>query len=340
MTTDWSRLPTAASGLFGTPEWIATWDETRLKPHELRLVSARDADGQLAGIAPLVIERLGPLRVVRFAGHGEADILGPVVARGLDARALLRDALDDTSDWDVFLGERMRMADGWGTSPEDVILRTESNPRLPLDRWEDWDAYLASRTKKLRRELRHDERAFASIPGATVRRIEDPRKLPEAMTALFSLHEARFGKTSSFLPHADFHRAFASVALSRGWLRLMLLDVDDRPIAARYDFSHDGVYYAYNAGRDPAWRRESVGLVLRAHSIRTALAEHATSYRFLRGGEDYKSRFGTVDDPLVTIAWARTWLGRQALSFGARLRGHRRARRLIVGALLPHAKGS
>jgi CelD/BcsL family acetyltransferase involved in cellulose biosynthesis len=335
MTTDWSRLTSASHGLFGTPEWIETWEATRPKPQDLRLVSARDGEGRLAGIAPLVIERIGPLRVARFAGYGEADILGPVVADGVDGRGLLREALYEVSGWDVFLGERMRMAEGWGSRPEDVILRTETNPHLALQNWPDWDAYLATRTKKLRRELRHDERALAAIPEATIRRIDDPADLPDAMDALFALHELRFGDASSFLPRASFHRRFASVALKQGWLRLTLLQVAGQPIAARYDFLHDGVYYAYNAGRDPAWRRESVGLVLRAHTIRAAIEEGARSYRFLRGDEGYKSRFGTTDDPLVTIAWPRTWLGRQALAVGARLRDHRRARRMILGALLP-----
>ena len=335
VTADRSRLASPASDLFRTPEWIETWRATRRDPQDVRFLTARDGEGRIAGIAPIVVERVGPLRIARFAGHGEADMLGPVVADGVDARSLLREALDGISGWDLFLGERMRQAEGWGHRPEDVVLRTETNPRIQLGRWPDWDAYLATRTKKLRREMRHDARAMAAIPGATIRQVNAASELPDAMTALFSLHEARFGDASSFLPRAAFHRRFASVALERGWLRLTLLDVEGRPIAARYDFMYGRVYYAYNAGRDPSWGRQSVGLVLRAHSIRTAFEEGATSYRFLRGGEDYKSRFGTTDDPLVTIAWPRTRIGRHAVSLAARLRGHRRARRVLAGALLP-----
>ena len=82
-----------------------------------------------------------------------------------------------------------------------------------------------------------------------------------------------------------FHRELAREALARGWLRLWLLELDGRPIAAWHGFRVGPVASYYQAGRDPSYERFSVGFVLLAHSIRSAIAEGATEYRFGRGDE-------------------------------------------------------
>ena len=131
-------------------------------------------------------------------------------------------------------------------------------------------------------------------------------------------------------PKAAFHREFAAQALARGWLELWILEVDERPVAARYDFLAGGRWFAYSAGRDPAWSRESVGLVLRAHTIRTAIERGATECRLLRGDEAYKERLATSDDGLVTIAIGRDIAGRAAVRAGAAALAARRWWRGIV----------
>jgi len=329
---EWSALARAARNLFGTPEWVRAWQESFGDPHGLRLVSGRDDDGRLLGVVPLVVERRGPLRIARFAGHGVGDILGPIVDPSVPglARTLLEGALESAvTDWDVFLGERMRESDGWGSGWGDTVMRTEANPTSRLTDWLDWEAFERSLSRKLRREIRHDVRVLANHHAMIIRRVAADDDLPPALDTLFRLHALRFGERSSFAPRAAFHRRFAAIALARGWLRLWTLEVDGRAVASRYDFSYGDAYYAYNAGRDPAWARGSVGLVLRAHTMQTAFRESVADYHFLRGDEGYKSRFGTTDDPLVSIARARSWLGRRAISLGLRLREQHRARRIV-----------
>ena len=332
LAAEWSELATAGTALFGTPEFVTAWQATGGSRSALRIVTARDENGVLRIVVPLVLERRGPLRIVRFAGYGVADILGPVTRPedvGLAIPVMERVLSEAVMDWDVFLGERLRAAVGWAAAPGMVVLRIESNPVVRLSDRPDWEAYLGSLPRRLRSELRHDHRILVERHGLEVRRCTDASTLDRDLGALFGLHALRFGKGSSFAPREAFHRRFAAIALEHGWLRLTVLELDGRPAAARYDFSHGGVHYAYNAGRDPAWSRLSVGLVLRAMTMRTALEEGAATYRFLRGGESYKHRFLATDDPLVTIARSRTWLGRRAVGLGLRLRHRRRVRHLL-----------
>ncbi len=332
LESEWSSLALAAGNLFGTPDWVRAWHECFGNPNRLRLVSARDDGGRLLGLVPLVVDRRGPLRIARFAGYGVGDILGPVVDPSVPglARALLDESLErSVTDWDVFVGERMREIDGWGSDWGDTVVRAEANPMIDLTDWPDWEAFVRSRSKKLRQQIRRDQRVLANEHGMIIRRVAADDELPSALDELFRLHALRFGQQSSFVPHAAFHRCFAARALERGWLRLWTLEVDGSPVASRYDFSYANAYYAYNAGRDPTWARGSVGLVLRAHTMEAAFLEGVTDYRFLRGDEPYKKRFGTTDDRLVSIARARSWLGRRAISVGLRLRELRGTRRFV-----------
>ena len=329
---DWDELARATRNVFATPEWATLWWECYGGSARLRLLGARSSDGKLVGVVPLVITRLGPVRIARFLGYGMGDLLGPVCARddGVTAPTLLGAALHEVaSEWDLFLGERLPGGDTWGEAGTSE-LRRESNMVLRLSQWPTWDAYVLALSRKLRQGLRHDEKLLAERHRVRFRMTHDPSSLPADLDTVFALHRARWEGKSSFVPGESFYRRFAALALERGWLRLWILDVDGRPVAARYDFEYAGAYHAYNAGRDPAWRKAGVGLVLRAHTMKEALAGGAAEYRFLRGGEAYKRRFLAEDAGLVTIAKGRTWLGRRIAQAGILLKKSPRLRRIAT----------
>jgi hypothetical protein len=122
--------------------------------------------------------------------------------------------------------------------------------------------------------------------GLVFRLASDPSRLDEDMQSLARLHAARWGEEGSgaLRPEAAaFHREFAALALERGWLRLWLAEVDDWPIAAWYGFRFGGAESYYQSGRDPAWDRESVGLVLLAHTIREAMNDSIGEYEAAAG---------------------------------------------------------
>jgi CelD/BcsL family acetyltransferase involved in cellulose biosynthesis len=90
--------------------------------------------------------------------------------------------------------------------------------------------------------------------------------------------------------------------------------VDGKPAAAKYNFRYGDVEFSYQAGRDPSWRRFSIGLVILAHAIRNAVEDGMREYRFLRGGEPYKYRLATADPGLETVAVGRGPLTDAALA--------------------------
>jgi CelD/BcsL family acetyltransferase involved in cellulose biosynthesis len=317
--SEWGALAEAAGNLFATPEWADCWRRHLGDGYRRLTLGARGDDGRLLGVVPLAVRGRRPLRVARFQGSGVGDELGPVCAPDdRDAVAVgLREALDGRElPLDLLLAERMPAPEGWARRLGVPPLRGESSPVLRTEAT-SWDEYLASKSSNFRSQLRRKERALTRDHGLSFRLADDPERLDRDLDVLFDLHRARWDGAESVAfagPRADFHRQFAAVALERGWLRLWILELEGRPVAAWQGFRFAGAELFYQSGRDPACDRLSVGLVLLAHTIRAAIEDGVGEYKLLRGGEGYKDRFATEDPGLETAAVARGPAARAAVA--------------------------
>ena len=329
-------LAAAARNVFGTYEWLTTWSPHFGDGDAFSAAACRGDDGTLFALLPLYLWKRRPARVARFLGHGVAGELGPVCApedRFRTARAL-EETLEELGV-DLFLGEGLPARDQWPQALGASALRTIPCPVLSLA-GATWDEYLASRSAKLRQALRYEERRLRRDHTLGFRAAHEAERIDAELDLLFSLHGARWGgEATEFTAggREHVHRQFAALAHERGWLRLWLLEVDGRPVAAWYGFRFGNVESFYQLGRDPAWHRSSVGLLLVAHTIREAIADGVDEYRFGPGGDRYKYRF-TGDDPgLVTLALGRSLAGRLALA-GAQAFGQSAALRRALRPLL------
>lgn len=331
---EWRQLAERTGNLFGTWEWASTWWRHFGRDGQLDLKACRRRDGTLAAILPLYVGSVGPLKAMRFVGHGPADQLGPVCApadRPGAADALARVVSDGPGRWDVFLAERLPAREAWDEQITAKVIRRESSPVLEIG-GASWDEFLAQRSANFRSQIGRRERKLVREHGLRFRLTDRPAQLERDMETLFRLHAMRWGGASSGFTgtRAAFHRAFASTALERGWLRLWFAELDGEPVAAWHGFRFGGAEWYYQAGRDPAWDHSSVGFVLMAHSIREAFADGADEYKLLRGGEEYKSRFSTTEQGVDTLAAGSTMAGRAAIAaLAARKRLPLRARRWL-----------
>jgi CelD/BcsL family acetyltransferase involved in cellulose biosynthesis len=211
----------------------------------------------------------------------------------------------------VLLAERLWPPEGWIDRLEATVVRREESPRVALDA-SSWEDFLAARSSNFRQQVRRRERNL--LRRGLVYRLADATSLDADLESLYRLHEVRWeaAGATSFIRHRTFHEEFAGLALERGWLRLWLAEIDDRPVAAWYGFRFADAYWYYQAGRDPAWDREAAGFVLLAHTIRQAVEEGMSEYKLLLGGEPYKARFASDDPGLETAVVGNRVLGRAA----------------------------
>jgi CelD/BcsL family acetyltransferase involved in cellulose biosynthesis len=315
---DLSTLAFRARNIFATWEWMSTWWRHFGTGHQALVTACRSADDRVIGILPFYLWASRPLRILRFIGHGAGDHLGPVYAmQDEESVAHAARRMLERLRWDIFLGDQLPAPALWSSILGAKVLLREGNPvlRAPAD---GWDGFLAGRSSNLRQQLRRRERRLAREHRLTFRLVQNAAELPTALDALFRLHALRWSNGSAFQAREAFHREFAALGFERGWTRIWLLELDGEAVAAWYGLRFAGAESYYQAGRDPAWDHRSVGFVLLAHSIRSALQDGIEEYRFLRGHEAYKYRFAEEDSGLETIALTQGPLAHLALSAARR----------------------
>jgi CelD/BcsL family acetyltransferase involved in cellulose biosynthesis len=306
---EWIPLGHHGKNVFGTWEWNSLWWDHFGRGRRLMTAACRCEDGGLVGLLPMyLVATSGPLRILRMLGHGHGDRLGPIClppdrpAVGRALRVALR-----SKPWRnaLILVEQVPTEERWSGLLGGRAVASASSPVLELTT-RDWEEFLRGRTAHLRKKLRSKQRRLERDHAVRYRLVDDPEALPGALDVLFDLHRKRWGDQAAreFAGSEAFHREFAARALERGWLRLLLMELDGRPAAAWYGFRFGGADWHYQAGRDPAWDRYSVGTILLGHAIRDCVEAGLERFMFLRGDEPYKRRFATGDHGLETVALA------------------------------------
>jgi CelD/BcsL family acetyltransferase involved in cellulose biosynthesis len=316
---EWQALlqASATDSPFLTWEWLHAWWTHLRGGRDLRLLTVRAAD-RLIGLAPLSISRrrLPWLSQLEFLGTGWAgsDYLDVIIRRDFEGRCL--DAMTDsyrsqrrTLRLDHLPGERAHSASladrltasGW-------TAQTTRSGICPFARLtgHSWDSYMAtlrpSHQTRYRRYLGTLNKKFTvSFEQAT-----SEAQRHEALSALMTFHEQRWtprGGSTAFQTPAlrAFHHDATARMLLRGWLRLFVLRLNDKPAAVAYCFAYNGRFYLYQHGFDEQFRRYSVGLALLGLTIHAAIEEGASEFDMLYGDEPYKSLWARDIRPLERI---------------------------------------
>jgi CelD/BcsL family acetyltransferase involved in cellulose biosynthesis len=306
---EWTDLIKGIPGapVFLTWEWIRTWWLYFGKDRQMWLLTARDNQGRLLGLAPLMREyhRIGlmKLRKIAFIGAGlvypvHLNILTQISEQEELFQAFLAFLLSHSDQWDVIsfscVDQESPINSLLTAAGGHVCIGTpKTSPYVPLPG--SWEAFLKTISKKLRRNLKYFrsklDNDFPS--GVDFTCVTDPREIREIMKKLEELNKSRWHAqeiTSNFdqLNFSDFHQSIASLALERGWLRLNKLTVLGRVIAVYYNFLFHNRVYAYSMGFDLDWSKYSPGRLGVAYSIQASILESASEYDWLGGEDAYK----------------------------------------------------
>jgi CelD/BcsL family acetyltransferase involved in cellulose biosynthesis len=310
---DWTRLAAASGNVFAAWEWNELWWRRYGRGRTLRVAVSHGEDDQIDAIVPLFAWSRRPLRILRLIGHGHGDHLGPICRQDdSTAERALRNALD-AAPHDVFVGDWVAGDRDWARVLNGRVVRTTGYPILRLPEG-PWEAFLAGQSQRFRKAARNLRNRLVREHSIQYR-YADSATLERDLDTAFRLHHARFREHSGCLfcgEHESFQREFAAIALDRGWLRLLLLELDGEAACFEYGYLFQNAYFAYQAGRDPVWDRYSVGFLIELECIRRAFEEGAAEYRFLGGEESYKYRFPIEDPGLETVAAPGTLRGRAA----------------------------
>jgi len=279
---------------------------------DLLLLSVRDGDA-LIGVAPLLRDD-GRLS---FVGHYSiCDYMDFIVApgRGGDVFPALLEALlqEEWSDVELrglressaTLAELPKAADSAGLALEREVEAVA--PRVPLPA--DWEAYLASLSKKDRHELRRKLRNLEAAGDVDVRLYRSPEDVKTRLPLLLRfMVESRTDKAAFMSEQMGrfFHRMALALA-AEGLVRLCELELDGKPIASVLCLDQRGQLFLYNSGYDPEYASLAVGIVSKALVLRDAIEAGRRYVDFLRGAERYKYDLGARDQTIYCCVLRRS----------------------------------
>ena len=330
----WKELAARSRNIFATWEWASIWWRHFGREATLRIVGCRSPSGDVDTLLPLYVTGGPGSRTLRFVGDGPGDQLGPICAPQdtVPAARALRQELREAPSWDLFVGEHLPADQAWSTLLGTGNTTREASPVVDIQT-ADWDEFLAGHSSGWRQQVRCKERRLERDHALRYRLANDPERLDEDFDLLCRLHEQRWGDTSEAFSEVrrPFLREFAHAALERGWLRFWFLELDGQAAAAWLGFRFGDVESYYQLGRDPEFEQLSVGAVLIAHTLREAITDGMSEYRFLRGGEAFKFRWATRDPGVETVRLAGSAAGRAALAGAGLRRTAGRVRRALPG---------
>ena len=318
---EWNALVqrSPAETVFLTWEWLSSWWSAYGKGKELFVLLARDASGELQGIAPLYLERSGRTRLLKFLGDGtyDSDYLDFVVAReqGVPVLGAFFEHLKQLhEDWDALqlneipetsptlgflrgLGERTR----WLFRQEEVPCGIRSLPAT-------WEEFLQTLKPRFRTSVRACLRNLEQWNGA-FELLTNGAEASSWLSELYELHSDRwalrqqsgvFGKPGK----RRFYEGMARSFINRGWLHMTRWRVNGAVLACQFGFVYGGTYHLLQEGFDTRCIHVSPGITLRAATIRDLISRGVHTYDFLGGIGRHKTDWGATEKKSVRLALA------------------------------------
>ena len=311
---DWTALVEAdpAGTFFHTPAYLKLYWEEFGEASALDLAFVQDGEENVAVCA---FERVGP--TIRFLGGTEVtDYLGPVAGddrREAAARALI-DALAVRDDWELADLRNLPEDSPWLDALTEAataqgfwhqVEEQDVCPFLPLPA--SFDQYLEALPGKLRHEIKRKARKLEQETGGYRVVFADETTLASDLDRFFTLHRSSEGPKGKFMqPGMEiFFRRLAEAFLPSGVFRLAFIEAGGEKVAGAIGFVLHDRFLLYNSAFDHEWKPLSPGMVLVADLIRASIEEGLSGFDMLKGGLEYKYRFGSVPRRLMRLQFSR-----------------------------------
>ena len=317
-------------------EWMFTWWEFYRSlggRRQLRLRAAETDEGRLVGLFPLVrrtvLSHGIPLRRAEFMGTGEPeadetcseflDFIVTPAAEDEAARAFVDRLLLD-SDWDELLlsdtpGDRPRSLDACvealreqGASRPVGIRQTEPVPCPVVALADDWDRYLATRSRNGRMRVRRKRRKLEKDFDVTVTWANSPQDIASHFPQLVRLHQQRWqkrGQPGCFagLTFTGFLETVSQRLAERGGARLFVLSLNGQPVSAHLLLVEGKRMYHYCTGTDvDGFGKHGPGDVAFGYILEQAMRDGFEEFHFFKAGRgSYKFLWTDQARPVVSL---------------------------------------
>lgn len=315
---------------FGLP-WFRHLAATSMGNEELASLHVLRREGSVAAVLPLIERRARWGSQVRSLANFYTSLYTPALPKELDESELaevfrslraqrprlqsLTIAPLDRADRSYRALKTALRASGLHTFEYFCF----GNWYLPVT--ETAQEYLASRPGEVRSTIKRMSKRFEAQGG----RIEILQSTDDVPTAIRAYQDVYQSSWKAPEPFPDFMPGLIRLCAERGWLRLGVAWLDERPIATQLWIVAHGRAWIYKLAYDPAHARVSPGTLLTAALMTQAIdVDRAREIDYMTGDDAYKQswmshrreRWGLVAydprSPGGAIRLAREIAGRSA----------------------------
>jgi CelD/BcsL family acetyltransferase involved in cellulose biosynthesis len=322
LESEWRCLSESVGTLpFTSWEWSVAWWEwlarhgLGVKDH-LYVRTVRDEAGQLVAVAPLMLTEMpsrGPIRFrcLQFFGADPniTELRGVLYRPELQIdvyQALLEHLFARSSEWDWIAwagippdGEVARLIERYRPIR---VERQISNFLLELPT--TWDQFKSTRSRNIKESLRKCANSLKRDGLVPVSRVvEGGSELDGILQTVVRLHAVRSTRNDT-VAHPDVFRTPAAKRFlfdvcarysAVGALKVFILELENRVVAARIAFVTGRCMYLYYSGYDPEYAKYSVMTTVVADAIRYAIAHGYQSVNLSTGSDPSKTRWSPVE---------------------------------------------
>ena len=164
----------------------------------------------------------------------------------------------------------------------------------------DWPAYLKNRSGQLRSTIKRMTKRLAAEDNGRLEIIRDTADVERGIAAYEAVYGASWKVPE---PYVEFIPGLIRLCAERGWLRLGLAWIGDKPIAAQLWIVNAGRAHIYKVAYDEAFKAIAPGTLVTALLLEEAIErDRVTEVDYLIGDDAYKKtwmshrreRFGLV----------------------------------------------
>lgn len=318
-----------------TWEWMKTWWDVYGEERDLMVVCGRKND-KLVGIAPFS-RRKQFTKYFKILNFKTLNLIG---SGNTTARGVVSDYLDfiiEQGFEDVFVNGFFRFISIKNIWDEILLENISINSPLPekcnkyaaknnlkysiinknpcalIKLPDSWDDFLKTLSSSMRYKINRGRRELKKV-GGNYREVNSEAELPEAFKQLERLHQNRWqskGELGSFSSPEwkKFHKQLMELLLPKGMLKLSFLEINNKPVAANYNFLFNKKIHFFQSGVIPHENKHiRVGLLLHSFCIEEAINEGCTEYDFLSigtSGPGYKSMWENHFRDMLNLRIAR-----------------------------------
>ncbi|MDP2923093.1 MAG: GNAT family N-acetyltransferase [Candidatus Omnitrophota bacterium] len=321
MKSDWNALLQESSNdeFFLTWEWVFNWWQVYGKGKELLIISVKDKNGSLLGLAPFYIRKeklygFVTVQKIVFLGIGgnvAPEYLNLIIKSGYEEiviKEVFNYLMSISDKWSV-----LYFSDILGNHKiADFIIKEANERKLALLKqkigipcvyialpgtWEEMQQRLAS---KFRYNIKWGRKKLSEISGSQVKLFFNEEIPNKTMEEIFSLHNKRMeekGFNGKF--HLQDYKAFhvQLLKLAPQHKALAVFQINDKPIGMVYGYYYQDKIYFYQSGFDPdsEYKKYSIVQILLSYLIEKSIQLKCKEFDLLRGGEDYKYRWTNLE---------------------------------------------